>query len=210
MSPPQVKKWTKRINVPAVISSERESKGVNLIGIEPEAEKGLSFIGDGVSSGEMLTGTEDSGIVIGEKLAELLQTRIGKRIVILTQDYNGKVADRGFRIKGLFRAELESTEKSYVFVGRKTAQKLLKLDNKISEISILSDDRENLVPLLGSLQPLLDQQVTRTWLELKPLLQAMRKIQDGFLWLWFFIVVLTVACGLVNTLFMSILKESGK
>ena len=35
----------------------------------------------------------------------------------------------------------------------------------------------------------------------------MRQIQDGFLWLWFFIVVLTVACGLVNTLFMSIFER---
>ena len=149
----EVEHWAARVQVPAVILSERESTGVTLLGIDPEKEIDLSFIGEGVNQGEMLSGPDDKGIIIGEKLAETLKTRIGKRIVILTQGFDGQVADRGFRVKGLFKAELESTEKAFVFIGMQTAQKLLKLSENVSEISILSQDRENLLPSYQQAKP---------------------------------------------------------
>ncbi|MGB5689769.1 MAG: hypothetical protein WBM45_10850, partial [Woeseiaceae bacterium] len=36
--------WASRVRVPAVITSERESRGVTLLGIDPAAERDFSFV----------------------------------------------------------------------------------------------------------------------------------------------------------------------
>ena len=40
---PPVKAWTGRVKVPAMISSERNTRGVTLLGVEPEGEIALGF-----------------------------------------------------------------------------------------------------------------------------------------------------------------------
>ena len=41
---PEIVAWSSRVKVPAVISSERESRGITLLGIDPVAERHISFI----------------------------------------------------------------------------------------------------------------------------------------------------------------------
>ncbi len=52
-------------------------------------------------------------------LLERMETRIGHRLVLMSQDTGGEIASRSFTIAGTFRGEMESTEKSFVFVNGK-------------------------------------------------------------------------------------------
>ena len=63
----------KRINLPAVISSERETRGVAIIGIDP-ADEAISLYRDFEVNGETLAGPDDGRLLIGKALAETLQT----------------------------------------------------------------------------------------------------------------------------------------
>ena len=81
-----VSAWANRVRAPAVIASERESAGVTLIGIEPERETGLSFIPGAVTEGRYLESAEDQGLLLGRKLAERLETGLGRRVVLMSQD----------------------------------------------------------------------------------------------------------------------------
>jgi len=148
----EVKQWSTRVRLPAIIMSERESRGVTLVGIDPGREQGLSFIGKPVVEGRALESMDDNGIIIGRRMAEKLETRVGKRIVIMSQDKDNEVADRGFRIVGLFQAELEATEVAYVFSGLKTTQKLLGMGDQVSEISLITASREGLDTLVTRLR----------------------------------------------------------
>jgi len=95
-----VSAWGTRIKVPAMISSEYENRGVLLLGVEPGDEIALGFDPDDVVEGRFLDSGEDRGIVIGQKLAERLETRLGKRVVVMSQDPDNTIADRGFRVVG--------------------------------------------------------------------------------------------------------------
>ena len=200
--------WAKRVRVPAVVMSERESHGVTLVGIEPEREKGLSFIGTAVQQGAYLKSGNDSGIILGAKLVDLLRTELGKRVVLMSQDTEGEIADRGFRITGIFEADQESTEKRFAFVGIRTAQKMLRLSEQISEVSALTENREQLTGVLSQLRSVAPELSILSWSELEPLVVAIVELQGGFLIIWFLIVVVVVAFGLVNTLFMSIFERT--
>lgn len=205
---PPVVRWSTRVRVPAVLMSERDSAGISLVGIDPESEKGLSFAGDPPEVGRALSDPNDPGIVVGQKMLEVLQTEVGKRIVVMTQDVEGHVADRGFRIVGAFDTELEATERSYGFVGRATAQKFLGIGEEVSEIALITNDYSMLDGITASLREAAQGLDVSEWRDLEPLISAMLSLQDGFLTIWFVIVIVTVAFGLVNTLFMAIMERT--
>jgi ABC-type lipoprotein release transport system permease subunit len=46
-----------------------------------------------------------------------------------------------------------------------------------------------------------------SWLDLEPLIRVMMDLQGGFLLIWYFIVMITIAFGLINTLFMSVYER---
>ncbi|KPK12320.1 MAG: hypothetical protein AMJ68_02175 [Acidithiobacillales bacterium SG8_45] len=204
----RISQWSTRVRLPAVIISERESRGTTLVGIDPAHEQGMSFIGDPVQLGRNLESVDDSGVVIGRRMAKRLQTEIGRRIVIMAQDENGDVADRGFRIVGLFTAELEATETAYVFTGRQVAQKMLKMGDKISEIEVITDSRDGLQKLTNKLRSAAPELETMDWQELQPLLVATVEFYDAFMIIWYLIVFLAMSFGLVNTLLMAVFERT--
>ena len=203
-----VEQWSTRVRLPAVVMSERESRGVTLVGIDPAREMGLSFIGKPVVEGRALESEDDPGIIIGRRMAEKLDTRVGKRIVIMSQDKNNEVADRGFRIVGLYRAELEATETAYVFTGLETAQELLGMGNDISEISLMTTSREGLEPLVKRLRAASPGLETKSWKELEPLVVTAMAFYEDFMVIWYLIIFIAMAFGLTNTLLMAVFERT--
>lgn len=200
--------WSPRVRLPAVVMSERESRGIMLVGINPKREQGLSFIGEPVVEGRALESSNDNGIIIGRRMAEKLETRIGKRIVVMSQDKDKEVADRGFRIVGLFQAELEATELAYVFVGLHTAQKLLGMGDEISEISLVTDSREGLDPLVLRLRNAAPELESMSWQELEPLVVTAMEFYEAFMIYWYLIIFAAMGIGLTNTMLMSVFERT--
>ncbi len=202
------KHWTTRIKVPAVISSERESRGINLLGVEPEAENFITAIGEQIIEGRFLNADDDSGIVIGVKLAQRLETRLGKRVVVMSQDPENNIAERGFRIVGIYKAKVPGLEELNVYTARSTLQKLLKLDNQISEIVIIDEDFRNVETLYQKIKAATPETLEiKAWYELDSYLNSMLNMMDGFVLVWIIIIFLALSFGLVNTLAMAVFER---
>lgn len=205
---PGVTAWAARVRVPAVVSSERESAGVVLVGIEPRRERGLSFIAEAVTQGRYLDGPDDPGLLLGRKLAERLETGLGRRVVLMSQDAGNDIADRGFRVVGLFDASPEAIETRFVFVGRGVAQELLGLGDAVSEIALVAPDRDRLEPLLAKLRAAAPGTDVAAWTALEPLLVLTENITDVILVIWYVIVFVAMSFGLVNTLLMAVFERT--
>ena len=204
----EFKAWASRIKVPAVITSERESRGVTLLGIDPARERELSFVSYDDVEGRFLQDEEDSGVVIGQKLADTLDTDVGKRIVLMSQDPDNDIADRGFRVVGVFHANMESFEETYVFAGKATLQKMLRVGDRVTEVVILGDDYRDVEPVYNKVRDRVsgDVEVSR-WFELNTYLGAMLKVMDGFILIWVIVIFLALSFGLVNTLVMAVFER---
>ena len=201
--------WARRVRVNAIANNARHSSGVTLVGIDPPAEAGISFIGAAVSNGSYLSQEDSNGILIGQALLEKFETRVGRKLVLMSQDTGQEIASRAFRIVGVFRAEMESIEKQFVFVPQSAAQKMLKLGNGISEIAILlSDGYENrdVYQKLKAALPA-DQFEIHSWRELLPFQTAYLKILDGFMWFWFLVVFVAMGFGIVNTTILAVFER---
>lgn len=208
LADPAITAWSTRVRVPAVVSSERESAGVMLVGIDPEAERGLSFIPDGVRRGRFLAAGDDAGIIIGRKLAERIETELDRRIVVMSQDIDNSIADRGFRVLGIFEADAPSAETAYVFITRAAAQDMLKLGDQVSELAVMTADRNRLDAVRARLQQAAPDREVVTWIEAQPLLVVTASITEVILYIWFTIVFLAMSFGLVNTLLMAVFERT--
>jgi len=209
LNDPGTKQWTARVKVPAIISSERESRGINLLGVEPRAESLITGIGEQIIEGRFLDTEDDRGLVIGAKLAQRLETRLGKRVVIMSQDPENNIADRGFRIVGIYKAKLPGLEEINVYAARGTLQKLLKLDDRISEIVIIDEDFRDVETLYQKIKAATpDRLEIKAWYELDTYLNSMLNMMDGFVLVWIIIIFLALSFGLVNTLAMAVFERT--
>ena len=200
--------WASRVKVPAVITSERESRGVTLFGIDPAAEAQITFVADDIAEGRHLEDAADSGVVIGRKLADKLDTRLGKRVVLMSQDPDNDIADRGFRIVGIFDSDLDRYEETFVFAGRATIQKMLGIGDRVTEVVFLAADYQNIEPLYRRVSELAGPDVVvEPWYELDRYLSTMLNIMDGFVLVWIVVVFLALSFGLVNTLVMAVFER---
>jgi len=208
LSRPEVVAWATRVRVPAVISSERDTRGVTLVGIEPDRERGISFVADDVTEGRFLESRDDRGLVVGRKLVEKLETGLGKRVVIMSQDQENEIADRGFRIVGIFDSKLAQYEEGYVFGGEAAIQDLLGVGDAISEVAILGTDYRDVEGLHRMVANAAGPEVeVLRWNELDTYLGSMLAVMDGFVVVWIVVVFLALSFGLVNTLVMAVFER---
>ena len=201
--------WTGRIRVNGIANNARHAQGVTLVGIDPEREARVSFIGEAVEEGSYLEPDDPYGILVGRALAEEFETRLDRRIVLMSRDTAGEIASRAFRIRGVFRAEMESTEKQFVFVTREAARDMLGLERGISEVAVLLPSHDLTEPTAEALEDRLPAPPlsVRTWKDLLPLVRVTLELHDTFIFLWFLVVFIAMAFGIVNTLLMAVFER---
>jgi len=201
--------WTSRVRVNAIANNARHTAGVTFIGIDPVREAKVSFIGKAVTEGRYLKDDDKNGIVVGKALVDKFETKLGRKIIMMSQDTNREVASRAFRIVGIFKAEMQSTEKQFIFVTKTAAQHMLKLKNGISEVSIILPDQKGVKQVADNLRaalPSADYDV-QTWRELLPLITAYLAIYDWFMYIWFIVVFVAMGFGIVNTTLMAVFER---
>ena len=202
------RQWASRVRVPAVITSEYDSRGVTLMGVDPALEDGMTFVDYDAVEGRFLESPDDKGVVIGRKLANTLNTEVGKRVVLMSQDPDNEIADRGFRVVGLFTASVTSFEEQFVFAGKTTTQKMLRIGDQVSEIAVLGDDYRDVEAEYEKTVELINDGVeVQRWTDLDRFLGTMLGVMDGFVLVWIVVIFLALSFGLVNTLVMAVFER---
>ena len=204
----EVTAWAARVRVPAVLLTEYENAPVTMVGINPNKERNLSFVATAVHSGRYLNSIDDPGILLGRKLAKRLQTGLGKRVVIMSQSVTQGIAERGFRVIGIYDAAQQETETQFVFIARDQAQRMLGLGDDISSISFILHDIDNLPEFLSRLRNAAPDLDIQSWAQLQPFTLAMFQLGNGFIELWTVVMFIVMAFGIVNTLLMAVFERT--
>ena len=201
----QLQGWARRVRVPAVIMSERETRGIEFIGIDP-AQESISFVADWTIEGEGLQGPDDRRILVGKSLAEQLETAAGRRLVIVTQGADGRSREAGYRIAGLYQSEHSALEKFHVFTGIEAAQALLVLDT-VTEVSVRLTDEKYQPTVLQSLIATFVGLNVFDWQTLQPMAATMMQLSDAMIYILFIIVMSALVFGLVNTVVTAVMER---
>lgn len=201
--------WASRVRVNAVVSNARHSGGVTMVGIDPAREAEVSFVGQAVKEGDYLRSDDEHGILVGKALADKFETKLGRKLVLMSQDTGGEIASRAFRIVGIFESEMEATEKQFAFVTLTSARHMLKLDKGISEFCVVLSDRHQVNQVAESLADVLppSNYEVHTWRQLLPLVDAYLSLFDVFIFIWFLVVFIAMGFGIVNTTLMAVFER---
>ncbi|WP_370978333.1 ABC transporter permease [Agaribacterium sp. ZY112] len=212
-SSPLIKHWLKRINLPAVLASERETRGVQLLGIEPNNEQhSLSEVR--LVEGRMLNDADDMALVIGQALAQRLDTRVGKRVVLMSQGADGELAERGIRIVGIYKSELGAQDERVIYLGYTAAQRFLKMPAQLTEIAFFADQNDDTDLLLAKVKSLYKQSASKNaaleilaWYDIDAYMASMMGMLDAMILVWILVVFTAMGFGLANTLLMAIFER---
>lgn len=198
--------WATRIKVPAVVMSERETRAVQIVGLDPMQEH-ISIIADLPIEGSFLLDSADNRVVLGRALLAQLQTKIGHRIVLVMQDINSKSREIGFQIAGVYDSDSEAMEKHVIFVGKDSLQHFLNTKN-VTELSVRFNTR--LVPPNGleTIAPLFPDLEAIDWKNIDPILAFMYESVNAMVYIWLAIVLTALVFGLTNTFITAVLERT--
>lgn len=198
-----------RIRVNAIVGNARHTSGITLVGINPAAEAKTSFIGHAISQGRYLKAEDKQAIIVGQALLAKFETKLGRKLILMSQDINGNIASKAFRIIGTYQSQLQATEKQFAFVNITAARQMLKLKKGISEVSITLPDNIDADHITTGLKAELgtDGYQIQTWQELLPIINAYLVIFDGFIFIWSLVVFIAMGFGIVNTTLMAVFER---
>ena len=95
--------FTQRTLASSMITSPANVSAISLVGVHPPTEKFLSLIDDAITEGAYFEGDNSRDIVIGAKLAEILEIGLGDRVVVtVAQAESGELSQEMFRISGIY------------------------------------------------------------------------------------------------------------
>jgi ABC-type lipoprotein release transport system permease subunit len=190
-----------------MISSPANMSGVSLVGVNPEQERNVSQIDDALVEGSYFDGSNPRDIIIGAKLAEVLEVGIGARVVVTaTQARTDDLAQEMFRVSGIYRFNIRELDNAFAFVRLEKSQQLLGLGHDAHEIAMTFRDRQTAfhddLPFWKEFSS--DGNEALPWTKLLPQLYAVFKMADFNMLIFGLILFGIVAFGIINTLFMSL------
>jgi ABC-type lipoprotein release transport system permease subunit len=205
---PGVSAWSRRVRAEGLVSSSRANLGVRLVGIEPDREARVSALADSIVAGAYL-GEGGRRLLVGERLARLLQVDVGSKVVLSVQDLSGDLTGEAYRVAGLFRTASGELDRSTVYLPLAESQRLLALGPGVSELVVVADEGERAARLTRALaEDLGAERSVRTWKELRPALAQMVAIFDQTAWTMYAAVFVAMAFGIANVLLMSVFERT--
>lgn len=202
-----VSHFTRRAISFAMITSPANLSSVTMVGIDPASEQHLSQIDEAIIAGSYLTGENERDLIIGSKLAEILEVDIGSRVVLtVAQAHSGDLAQEMFRVSGIYHFNIKEMDRAMVFVHLPRAQQMLGIGDEVHEIALRftgsghGSDRSSLFWQRYSQ----GGNEAVSWTVLLPELQAVFKLTQFSTFIIGLILFGVVALGIINTLFMSL------
>lgn len=102
-----------------LVASEGNSSGVQLRGIDLDHEPQVTEIYQHVMRGRWLDQSDPFGVVIGKKLARLLDAKVGSELIYIGQTADGYMANEIFKVRGILKAVAANIDNSGVFLEKK-------------------------------------------------------------------------------------------
>jgi putative ABC transport system permease protein len=209
---PHVAAAAGRFRAAVLINSAEKSGRLVLVGVNPEIEGKVTIIPRLVYEGEYLKPGDNRRIVLGGELARLLGVGVGDKVVIMAQDRQNELQSVLFRVAGLFKSSSPAFDKTAAFVTLEAVQSLLARQGELTSILLRAEKGENLDTLAGAIRNFLKKEhedlEVRTWLEVSPILAQSIDMFDSFIWIFYAIIYLAMAFGVINIMFMAILDRT--
>lgn len=202
---PQVTVATPRLNASAILTVRDESKGVQLLGIEPDSAANQPFR-DGMLAGEFIQADDREGILVGLTLAEKLKLKVDDQVNLLVTTSNGDVNEQLFTIRGIFTTRTPGYDESTVFMPLAKVQAITATENHASTIFVLLQNSEDADAVAQALQS--NNYKILTWRDQNQFVVQFEDYANAFFIVLYLIVLGITATVVTNTLVMAVFERT--
>ncbi|MBN2638024.1 MAG: ABC transporter permease [Bacteroidales bacterium] len=212
---PEVKGVSLRLKVNAMAASANAGAGINLYGVQPDAERKVSALHNHIIQGTYLANNQKLPAVIGEKLSKKLNIGLGDKIIVTMTDTTGTITSGAFNIVGIYKTSNNNFDESHVFVKRSDLAKLVNYPaNTGDEIAILLNNNEITNKVVKQLDkmfaPMVKQKaiIIQSWEQIEPLIKSMIDMMNYFSYLFLLIILAALAFAIINTMLMAVMERT--
>ena len=205
MTIPQVKFATPRLIASGIVTLKDNSKGVQVIGIDPASEANQIFR-LGMIAGDFLTPDDREGIIIGKPLAEKFNVNVGDQVSLLINRSSGDTDEQLFTVRGIYTTNTTNYDKNTVFMPLAKAQTFAGAEDHASLIFVMLQDQAQADAVAAALQGSGYQILT--WLDMNEFVVQLEDLANTYIVFLYLIVLAITATVVVNTLVMAVFERT--
>ncbi|SFF73220.1 ABC transporter permease [Sunxiuqinia elliptica] len=191
----------------ALASSEELTKGVLVMGIEPESENRLTSLKGNVNQGSYLQ-ANDQGLLVGEGLANYLHLGVNDTLVMISQGYHGISAAGKYPIRGIIKHASPQLNKMIVYMTLPNSQDFFSTGNRLTSLVVNITDTNLLNRSLKQLRADLKPPYSiMSWQEMSPeMVQQIESDRAGGI-IMKAVLYIVIGFGILGTIMMMIAER---
>lgn len=205
---PEVRGVSPRLRCFGLLSHERQTSSVEVLGIRPDKEAAVTSLQAHLVAGNGFDGSAN-GALIGKGLADSLGAAPGDSLVFVTQAADGSIGNDLLEIKGVFATGNTRNDNALVLVDLKWLQGLLVLPGEIHELAVSVRHPLDVSHSRGLIaERLPDGLEAMDWRSFLPEIRdaiVISHVTNGIIMA---IMYLTAALCVFNTFYMSVMERS--
>ena len=200
---PKIKVIIPRLESFSLASSGTISKGVAVLGVDPEKENKMTKIKTYLKGGSFLKST-DNAVLVASDLAKFLNVKVNDTLVLYSSGYHGSTAAGLFPVKGILKLPMPEMDNSTLYMPIAAAQTFFSTGNQFTGLifDLYSIDDAPIVEKTISKQLNLNTYEIIDWQVMnKDLLQMIASDNAGGI-IMIAILYLVIAFGIFGTVLM--------
>jgi ABC-type lipoprotein release transport system permease subunit len=204
-----VKTWAPRVEVRGLATTPENSMGAVIYGVNPVRERRVSIFASRVTEGKFFGSTDDGGVIIGHKMADVLGVELGDMVGIMVQGLDGEVKAEAYELVGTIRTGNPMFDNGFVILPITATQALIGYGSGYNKIAVIADSAGDSGKIRDAINSQLppDDLEALTWYEVSP--QAYQFYEMMLVFMGFMLVLLVVLAsfGVTNTILMSVMER---
>lgn len=197
-----------RIEGEALASGPEKTRGVFVVGVDPSRESAITTLTRAVRAGSYLDAAEPQGILLGDRVAEILRVAVNDEVTLVTQAADGSIGAGRYRVRGIYDSGIDMIDSAYVFLPLPAAQSLYALEGRVTTLAVRLDELGAVPGVAAALSGKLGAAFeVLGWQKLLPRLADNVAFHEMFTYMILFVVFGVVTLGIANTILMGVLER---
>lgn len=200
--------WVPRIQNFALVATDEVTRGIMVMGVDPEKERRMNNLTDDLIRGDFVA-TGDDGIVLAEGLASILKVNTGDTLTLLSQGYQGATAAGRFGVKGIIRMKVPEMNNNTIYMSLPSAQWFYMAEERLTSLVLMPQDPKRSRAIVEELNSKLDSDWYRAlhWEELLEDLLTLMKFDTTSTLLMMLILYIVVGFGIFGIIITMMIER---
>jgi putative ABC transport system permease protein len=191
-----------------MIANASGSNGVQIYGIDPEAEDQTRGLAGMVREGTYFSEGKSNRVLVGYKLAKKMNLEPKDKVVLTFIDAGQNTVSAAFRVSGIYESSNSILDELNVYVRRDKLNELLGTTAMGHEAAVLMNAEEHVSEARRVLKAQLPDLLVQDWREVSPETAYIISAIGSSSRVIMIIIILALAFGIVNTMLMAVLERT--